>query len=62
MSYMKSKPPTPRIVEEIDRNLKQAFDHVANEPVPDRFSDLLNRLKSGEPVSGEKEQHDKADD
>ncbi|MCR9148247.1 MAG: NepR family anti-sigma factor [Rhodobacteraceae bacterium] len=62
MSDMTSKPPNSRIVEEIDRNLKQAFDHVANEPVPDRFSDLLNRLKSGDFVSGEKEKNDKADD
>ncbi|WP_193743450.1 NepR family anti-sigma factor [Tateyamaria sp. ANG-S1] len=32
---------------EIDANLKRAFDNLANEPVPDRFTDLLNQLRTG---------------
>ena len=47
MSYMKPKPPKSRVVDDIDRNLRQAFDDIANEPVPDRFADLLKRLKAG---------------
>ncbi|ASP18789.1 DNA-directed RNA polymerase sigma-70 factor [Antarctobacter heliothermus] len=37
-----------RIAEEIDRNLRQAFDDMAEQPVPDRFTDLLAQLKSAE--------------
>nr|WP_172839351.1 NepR family anti-sigma factor [Tateyamaria omphalii] len=32
---------------EIDANLKRAFDTLAKEPVPDRFTDLLNQLRTG---------------
>ena len=35
------------IDEEIDRNLKRAFDALADEPLPDRFSSLLQRLRDG---------------
>lgn len=59
---MTAKPPKSSVVEEIDRNLKQAFDDVANEPVPQRFSDLLKRLKSGTSVSEESEQNAKPED
>lgn len=34
--------------EEIDESLRRAFDNVVNEGVPDRFADLLKRLKSGD--------------
>ncbi|SMX48710.1 NepR family anti-sigma factor [Maliponia aquimaris] len=37
-----------RIVDEIDRNLKQAFDDMATAPVPDRFAELLEQLKQAE--------------
>jgi len=37
-----------RITQEIDRNLKQAFDDTANQPVPDRFTDLLAQLRAAE--------------
>lgn len=33
--------------DEIDRSLKRAFDELASEPVPDRFTDLIERLKAG---------------
>ncbi|MGR3492946.1 MAG: NepR family anti-sigma factor [Shimia sp.] len=42
---MSQKPPRSSVVEEIDQNLKQAFDTVANEPIPDRLRDLLAQLK-----------------
>ena len=47
MSYMKPKQPKSRVVDEIDRNLKEAFEDIANEPIPGRFADLLEQLKSG---------------
>ncbi|WP_189799585.1 NepR family anti-sigma factor [Tateyamaria sp. syn59] len=45
---------------EIDANLKRAFDSLAQEPVPDRFTDLLNQLRTGDvQASSEKgERHD----
>lgn len=42
---MARKKVTSRIVDEIDRNLKQAFDDMAQQPVPDRFTDLLAQLR-----------------
>ncbi|WP_254703840.1 NepR family anti-sigma factor [Roseovarius sp. THAF9] len=30
----------------IDENLKRAFDDVASEPLPSRFTDLLEQLKA----------------
>ena len=39
----------PKAVDEaIDRNLKQAFDALAQEPVPDRLLQLLDRLRADE--------------
>ena len=32
----------------ISRNLKRAYDQVANEPLPDTLSSLLEKLKRGE--------------
>jgi predicted N-acetyltransferase YhbS len=37
---------------EIDRNLKQAFEELAEEPVPQRFAELLQRLRNGEQRTG----------
>ncbi len=31
---------------EIDRNLKRAFDEVACEPLPERFTSLLDKLRA----------------
>ncbi len=39
---------TPKLDEEIDRNLKLAFQDLVNEPVPDRFKDLLKRLEEAD--------------
>lgn len=35
-----------KIDDEIDRNLRRAFDALAGEPLPDRFAALLERLKA----------------
>jgi len=44
----------PKVDEEIDRNLKRAFDAAADEPLPERLLSLLERLKGEErePASG----------
>ncbi|WP_253286224.1 NepR family anti-sigma factor [Ruegeria sp. HKCCD6157] len=39
------------IEQRIDENLKRAFDEVASEPVPDRFVDLLEKLRNQTSVS-----------
>ncbi|WP_420665455.1 NepR family anti-sigma factor [Cribrihabitans neustonicus] len=36
---------------EIDENLKKAFDQLASEPVPDRFTELLKQLKEKGPAA-----------
>jgi hypothetical protein len=35
---------SPDIKDHIGRQLRALYDEVANQPVPDRFMDLLNRL------------------
>ncbi|MEM7487986.1 MAG: NepR family anti-sigma factor [Pseudomonadota bacterium] len=35
----------------IDENLRKVYESVLNEEVPDRFTDLLARLKAGETSS-----------
>lgn len=35
-----------RIEQEIDENLKRAFDEVANQDLPSRFTDLLSQLRN----------------
>ena len=37
---------------EIDENLKRAFSAVADEPLPDRFTSLLDQLRASEKGSG----------
>lgn len=39
---------TSRTQHEIDENLKRAYDDVINQKVPDRFTDLLAKLKEAE--------------
>jgi hypothetical protein len=42
--------------QDIDDNLRRAFDHIANEPLPDRFGDLLARLRAGNaPAPGDED-------
>jgi len=62
------RPPRPRNQKadrEIDENLKRAFDEIANEPVPDRFTDLLKQLKekgAATPPAPELSKEDRSDD
>ncbi|MBS0123579.1 NepR family anti-sigma factor [Thetidibacter halocola] len=37
-----------RIEREIDANLRRVYQDVADEQVPDRFTDLLARLKAAD--------------
>jgi hypothetical protein len=39
---------TSRVQDEIDKNLKRAYDDVINQEVPDRFTDLLAQLRHGD--------------
>ncbi len=40
--------------EEIDSNLKRAYDDVLKEDIPDRFTELLAKLKDADPTAGKK--------
>lgn len=42
------KKPDPEVEEYIDQNLKRVFSHLEQEEVPDRFKDLLSRLRAKE--------------
>lgn len=44
----RARPRNEQADREIDENLKRAFEQVASEPVPDRFTDLLKQLKEKE--------------
>lgn len=43
---MTRKKRTSSVDHTIDENLKRAFDDVASEPLPSRFTDLLDQLKT----------------
>jgi hypothetical protein len=47
----RARPRDEQADREIDENLKRAFDQIANEPVPDRFTDLLKQLQQKEAAS-----------
>lgn len=43
-----SRKPDAIVEESIGRHLKKLYDEVANEPVPDRFAELLKQLEQQE--------------
>ena len=46
--YVMSNPQRQsRVQDEIEKNLKRAYDDVASEDLPDRFAELLQTLRSG---------------
>lgn len=59
---MTSKKRTSSVEQTIDENLKRAYNDVASEPLPSRFTDLLNQLKSGEVQDGKTTRSDDVDD
>ncbi|MCF6432691.1 MULTISPECIES: NepR family anti-sigma factor [unclassified Leisingera] len=48
MANLKHHQQVPRAADHIDRNLKKAFDELAAEPLPERFTDLLEQLRKAE--------------
>lgn len=48
---MPSEEISPHVVKEIDENLRKAYEELLNEELPDRFQQLLQKLrvKGGEP-------------
>ena len=48
---MQQRPSKSRIDEEIDANLKRAFDDISNEAIPDRLASLLDELRAAEGTS-----------
>lgn len=45
---MPRKPEKQRVEREIDENLRRVYQRLLDQDVPDRFLDLLNRLKDQE--------------
>jgi hypothetical protein len=43
---MASDSPKHKIKQQIEENLKRVYDDALNEPVPSRFQDLLDQLRS----------------
>jgi hemerythrin-like domain-containing protein len=37
-----------RVTQQIDENLRRVYSETAQEPVPDRFADLLEKLRQQE--------------
>lgn len=40
--------PTPNLQQQIDQNLKRVYEETLKEEVPDRFKELLDRLRQKE--------------
>lgn len=52
---MKQERKITSLEQAIDENLKRAYNDVANQDVPDRFTELLNKLREAEKSSTEVE-------
>ena len=48
-AHTSNDPPNVPIDEHIGRHLKAIYDDVLNQPIPDRFLDLLNKLSDDTP-------------
>ncbi|WP_169795941.1 NepR family anti-sigma factor [Pseudoponticoccus marisrubri] len=48
---------TSKLQQEIDANLKRAYEETLNEDVPDRFTDLLARLKAADQDGSPVQEH-----
>lgn len=55
-SDMSQNNPKSKIRDQIDENLKRIYDETLNEEIPDRLTQLLEKLrqKSGSPTPGAK--------
>nr|WP_306113387.1 MULTISPECIES: NepR family anti-sigma factor [unclassified Roseovarius] len=45
---MTKKRRNPQVDQQIDENLRRVYSEAANEPVPDRFTQLLDQLRQQE--------------
>lgn len=54
---MTKKRRNPKVDQQIDENLRRVYSEAAHEPVPDRFTQLLDQLRQQETAkkSGENE-------
>lgn len=54
---MTKKRRNPKVDQQIDENLRRVYSEAAEEPVPDRFTQLLDQLRQQETAkkSGENE-------
>lgn len=48
LSNMAPKPEKSNVQRQIDENLKRVYDDALSEDLPDKFLDLIKKLKSGE--------------
>ena len=39
---------SPKSLEQVDENLRKAYEELLNEALPERFTDLLDQLRKGE--------------
>ncbi len=51
--HTSNDPPNVPIDEHIGRHLKAIYDDVLNQPIPDRFLDLLTQLGCETPMDGD---------
>ncbi|WP_299658355.1 NepR family anti-sigma factor [uncultured Tateyamaria sp.] len=55
---MSRRDQTSRVEREIDQNLKRAYEDVANQELPTRFTDLLDQLRSQDATTKGKDKTD----
>ncbi|WP_299616273.1 NepR family anti-sigma factor [uncultured Tateyamaria sp.] len=55
---MSRRDQTSRMEREIDQNLKRAYEDVANQELPTRFTDLLDQLRSQDATTKGKDNTD----
>ena len=53
--FMNSKPKSP-VSQQIDENLKRIYQPTLREDVPDRFAELLNKLRRKSEAEGVREE------
>ena len=54
---MKQEPKTKGLEQAIDENLKRVYNDVASQEIPDRFTELLNKLRESEKASAPETQN-----
>lgn len=57
---MANKPRTSRLEQQIDDNLRRVYSDTVNEPLPERFTQLLDQLRQQEQDKSDKTSEDDA--